>query len=63
MVNLTSLASGTTVNYLNTDEVHFNGQPVALVVAGSIEAAAEGAGLVDVRYETYPAAVDFSVSR
>ncbi len=62
-VDLASLASGTTVNYLNTEEVHFNGQPVALVVAESIEAAAEGAGLVDVRYETHPAAVDFAVEQ
>ena len=54
VLNLVSLAPGTSVNYLNTDEVRFNGQPVALVVAESIEAAAEGAGLIDVRYLNHP---------
>jgi xanthine dehydrogenase YagR molybdenum-binding subunit len=63
MMNLASLAPGTAVNYLNTDEVHFNGQPVALVVAESIEAAAEGAALIDVRYQTSPAAVDFAAEQ
>jgi len=63
MLNLVSLAPGTSVNYLNTDEVLFNGQPVALVVAESIEAAAEGAALIDVRYQACPAAVDFAVEQ
>ncbi len=63
MLNLVSLAPGTSVNYLNTDEVLFNGQPVALVVAESIEAAAEGAALIDVRYQACPAAVDFTVEQ
>ena len=63
MLNLASLAPGTSVNYLNTDEVYFNGQPVALVVAESIEAAAEGAALVDVRYQASPAAVDFAAEQ
>ena len=63
MMNLASLAPGTSVNYLNTDEVHFNGQPVALVVAESIEAAAEGAALIDVRYQASPATVDFAAEQ
>jgi xanthine dehydrogenase YagR molybdenum-binding subunit len=63
MLNLASLAPGTSVNYLNTDEVHFNGQPVALVVAESIEAAAQGASLVDVQCQASPAAVDFAAEQ
>jgi xanthine dehydrogenase YagR molybdenum-binding subunit len=51
---------GTTVNYLNTDEVHWNGQPVAVVVAETLEAASEAAGLVRVTYREVPATVDFA---
>src|ERR1700674_2016324 len=36
-INLDTLASGTSVNYLNPDEVHWNGQPVAVVVAETLE--------------------------
>ncbi|MFL6119149.1 xanthine dehydrogenase family protein molybdopterin-binding subunit [Actinophytocola sp.] len=59
-LNLATLASGTSVNYLNTDEVHWNGQPVAVTVADSLEAAHEAARLVRVTYESQPAAVDFA---
>jgi xanthine dehydrogenase YagR molybdenum-binding subunit len=62
-INLASLAPGTSVNYLNTDEVRFNGQPVALVVAESIEAAAEGAALIDIRYQASSATIDFSAGQ
>ncbi|GAA2113601.1 xanthine dehydrogenase family protein molybdopterin-binding subunit [Actinomadura alba] len=60
MLNLSSLASGTSVNYLNTDQVHWNGQPVAVVVAETLDAAREAAGLVRVGYEELPATVDFA---
>ncbi|GAA4576598.1 xanthine dehydrogenase family protein molybdopterin-binding subunit [Planotetraspora kaengkrachanensis] len=60
MMNLSTLASGTTVNYLNTDEVHWDGQPVAVVVAETLEAARQGASLVRVTYETLPATFDFA---
>ncbi|GAA1199216.1 xanthine dehydrogenase family protein molybdopterin-binding subunit [Pseudonocardia alaniniphila] len=59
-MNLSTLASGTSVNYLNTDEVHWNGQPVAVVVAETLDAAHEAARLVSVSYEELPAAVDFA---
>jgi xanthine dehydrogenase YagR molybdenum-binding subunit len=39
---------------LQDDVVHHAGQPVALVVADSLERAAHAASLVDVRYETAP---------
>ena len=59
-MNLSTLASGTSVNYLNTDEVHWNGQPVAVVVAETLDAAQEAARLVCVSYEELPATVDFA---
>ncbi|MGI5286081.1 xanthine dehydrogenase family protein molybdopterin-binding subunit [Nonomuraea polychroma] len=60
MLNLSSLASGTSVNYLATDEVHWNGQPVAVVVAETSEAARHAAGLVRPAYQELPAVVDFA---
>ncbi|WP_246148172.1 xanthine dehydrogenase family protein molybdopterin-binding subunit [Nonomuraea turkmeniaca] len=54
------IVTGTTVNYLNTDEVHWNGQPVAVVVAETLEAAREAAGLVRVAYRESQATVDFA---
>jgi xanthine dehydrogenase YagR molybdenum-binding subunit len=59
-LNLASLASGTSVNYLNTDEVHWNGQPVGVVVADTLDAAREATRLVAITYETRPATVDFA---
>ncbi len=59
-LNLNSLAPGTIVNYLNTDEVFWDGQPVAVVVADTLDAAHHGASLVDVRYRMLPSSVDFA---
>ncbi|MEV5716771.1 xanthine dehydrogenase family protein molybdopterin-binding subunit [Amycolatopsis mediterranei] len=59
-LNLSTLVSGTSVDYLNTDEVHWDGQPVAVVVADTLEAAREAAGLVTVTYETWASTVDFA---
>ena len=59
MTNMVSLAPGTRVNYLNTDEVHFDGQPIAVVVAESIESAEQAARAVEVRYDQLAAEVDF----
>ncbi|ADJ45424.1 carbon-monoxide dehydrogenase large subunit [Amycolatopsis mediterranei S699] len=59
-LNLSTLVSGTSVDYLNTDEVHWDGQPVAVVVADTLEAAREAAGLVTVTYETWTSTVDFA---
>jgi xanthine dehydrogenase YagR molybdenum-binding subunit len=55
--NLSS--SATNVTYLNTDEIHFNGQPVAVVVADTLEVARHAASLVRVGYEEWKASVDF----
>ncbi|MFB4268417.1 xanthine dehydrogenase family protein molybdopterin-binding subunit [Nonomuraea sp. GTA35] len=60
LANMGMILIGTTVNYLNTDEVHWNGQPVAVVVAETLEAAREAAGLVRVAYRQFPATVDFA---
>ncbi|MET8053128.1 xanthine dehydrogenase family protein molybdopterin-binding subunit [Streptosporangium sp. NPDC005286] len=59
-MDLSTLIIGTTVNYLNTDEVHWNGQPVAVVVAETLDAAREAAHLVEVEYAELPATVDFA---
>ncbi|QKV72715.1 xanthine dehydrogenase family protein molybdopterin-binding subunit [Amycolatopsis sp. Hca4] len=59
-LNLATLVSGTSVDYLNTDQVHWDGQPVAVVVADTLEAAREAAGLVTVTYEPLPSTVDFA---
>ncbi|MBK1785510.1 xanthine dehydrogenase family protein molybdopterin-binding subunit [Prauserella cavernicola] len=58
--DLSTMASGTSVNYLNTDEVHWDGQPIAVVVAESALAAREAAALVRVTYETAESTVDFT---
>ena len=52
--------SGTQVNYLNTDEVHWDGQPVAVVVAETSAAAHEAAALVEVVYQELPSTLDFA---
>ncbi|MEO3810613.1 xanthine dehydrogenase family protein molybdopterin-binding subunit [Sphaerisporangium sp. B11E5] len=61
-MNLSSMVSGTSVSYLNTDEVHWNGQPVAMVVAETIGAARQAAVLVEVAYDEFPATVDFAAA-
>jgi xanthine dehydrogenase YagR molybdenum-binding subunit len=58
-LDLSTMASGTKVNYLGSDEVHWNGEPVAVVVAETLEAAVEAARLVRVSYAAEPAATDF----
>lgn len=62
LLNISAMVSGTSVNYLNTDEVHWNGQPVAVVVAETLDAAQAAARLVRVRYAALPAAVDFAAA-
>lgn len=58
-LDLSTMASGTKVNYLGSTEVHWNGEPVAVVVAETLEAAVEAARLVHVGYAAEPAATDF----
>jgi xanthine dehydrogenase YagR molybdenum-binding subunit len=55
-----SMAMSTTVNYLATDEVHWNGQPVVVVVAETPETARFAASLVRPTYQQRAAAVDFA---
>jgi xanthine dehydrogenase YagR molybdenum-binding subunit len=62
-LNLATLATATSVNYLNTDEIHWNGQPVAVVVANTLDAAREAARLVTITYDTRPATVDFDTEQ
>ncbi|MEV0616452.1 xanthine dehydrogenase family protein molybdopterin-binding subunit [Nonomuraea sp. NPDC050404] len=59
-LDLSSIASGTSVNYLATDEVHWNGQPIAVVVAETPETARYAASLVRPAYRVLPATVDFA---
>ena len=61
--NPMSAASGAPVNYLHTDEVHWNGQPVAMVVAETLAAAEEAAALVRVHCEPITATVDFAAEQ
>src|SRR5262249_14374961 len=58
--NLSSAA--TSVTSLNTDEIHWNGQPVAVIVAETADTAHHAASLVRVHYEEWPAMVDFAAS-
>jgi xanthine dehydrogenase YagR molybdenum-binding subunit len=63
ILNLPTLAAATSVNYLNTDEVHWNGQPVAVAVASTPEAAREAARQVRVTYATQPSTTDFAAEQ
>lgn len=44
---------------LQNDLVHYNGQPIGVVIAGSLEQALEAARQVDVRYAAEPPLLDF----
>ena len=57
---LSSIAISTSVNYLATDRVHWNGQPIAVVVAETPETARYAASLVSPTYDQEPAVVDFA---
>ena len=52
--------SGSEINYLNTDQVFWDGQPIAVVVAETSAAANEAAKLVEVTYDEQPSRVDFA---
>lgn len=49
-LDLSTTAAGSSIPFLNTDEVHVDGQPVAAVVAETLEAAQYAATLVRVEY-------------
>lgn len=48
---------------LYSDEIQYSGQPIALVVATSFDAAREAAALVSVSYEEEPHMTDLSIAR
>lgn len=48
---------------LQTNQVHYHGQPVALVIADSLSIAMQAADLVQVDYAPEPALIDFDVLR
>jgi len=57
-------AAGSSANVLNTDEIHWNGQPVAMVVAETLEQAEFAAGLIKVSYkETTGAKLSFEAGK
>ncbi|MFG2133030.1 xanthine dehydrogenase family protein molybdopterin-binding subunit [Streptomyces sp. NPDC048751] len=62
MFNLTTTFSGTSVNYLQSDEVHWEGQPIAVVVAETSAAAREAAALVRAEYMVTKSVVDFEAA-
>ena len=53
-------AAGSKVNVLNTDEIYWNGQPVAVVVADTIDRAEQAASLIRVEYQQQPADTSFA---
>ncbi|PRX53551.1 xanthine dehydrogenase YagR molybdenum-binding subunit [Nonomuraea fuscirosea] len=63
VLDLSSMVAGTSVNYLGTDEVHWNGQPIAVVVAETPETARYAASLVRPAYQELPAATDFEAEK
>jgi xanthine dehydrogenase YagR molybdenum-binding subunit len=60
--NFTTTFSGTSVNYLQTGEVHWEGQPIAVVVAETSAAAREAAALVRAEYTVTKSVVDFEAA-
>ena len=51
--------AGRNLSLLQDDEVHYNGQPIALVVAESLHAALYAKSLIAVRYQPAPPKLDF----
>jgi xanthine dehydrogenase YagR molybdenum-binding subunit len=51
--------AGRVLSLLQDDLVHYNNQPIAVVVADTLNHAIYGASLVRVRYQTQPAQLDF----
>jgi xanthine dehydrogenase YagR molybdenum-binding subunit len=59
----TSSAASSSIPYLNTDEVYFNGQPVAVIVAETLEQAEHAATLVVVEYEEQAAKLSLQLEK
>ena len=62
-MDLSTMVIGSQVPYLNTDEVFYDGQPVAVVVAERVEAAQYAASLVEIDYEELRPHVDFAAEQ
>lgn len=56
-------AASSSIRYLNTDEIYFFGQPVAVVVGETPEQAAHAATLVAVEYEEKAAKLSFQAEK
>ncbi len=56
-------AAGSKINVLNTDAIYWNGQPVAVVVADTLERAEHAAALVQVTYQQEVADLSFQGSK
>lgn len=56
-------AAGTSVPVLNTDEVSWNGQPVAIVVADTSDRAEQAAALIEVTWRAGAAALSFQAAK
>lgn len=54
---------GRVLSLLQDADVHYNNQPVAVVVAETFEAAREAAGRLRIDYETAPARLDFEAAK
>ena len=55
--------AGRAMSLMQDDEVHYNRQPIAVVVADTLEHAAAAAALVEARYTTQPPLLDFDRER
>lgn len=55
--------AGRAMSLLQDEDVHYNRQPIAVVVADTFEHAVAGAALVDARYVAQPPALDFEQAR
>ncbi|MGA9422614.1 MAG: xanthine dehydrogenase family protein molybdopterin-binding subunit, partial [Rhodanobacteraceae bacterium] len=51
------------LSLLQDDKVHYNGQPIALVVAETLEQARAAAAILRIHYEEQPPAIDFSAGK
>ncbi len=58
-----SAAAGQTFLPMQSDVIHYSGQPIALVIAETPDAAREAAALVTARYERETPAADFETAR
>lgn len=54
---------GRTLSLLQDDRVHYNNQPIGVVVADTLEHAREAAARLSIEYEAAPAVLDFALAR